>query len=214
MKDGLVEVEPCVPLKNASKFFRDNKISVPHGVCPLVNIGGHGQTGGYGHFTRTFGLLIDYVEAFDIVLADGTFKKVNRPTAQNPTDLELFRGVMGGNAGSFGIVTKFYLKPIRDQDHPHAYSISKIRFFNETTFKAVMKEYQRWTQLIAANNDESIRGLDILFSLTQFEAECIGFKRTVMSLVGFYSDPDGNQPYNNQFEELFKTFTEGQSWTE
>ena len=85
--EGLVEIEPCVPLKVASKFLRDHKLSVPHGVCPLVNIGGHGQTGGYGHFTRAFGLLIDYIQAFDIVLADGTYKKVNRPTANNAEDL-------------------------------------------------------------------------------------------------------------------------------
>lgn len=82
-----MEVGPCIPLKEISKFLRDRGLSVPHGVCPLVNIGGHGQTGGYGHFTRTFGLLIDYIQAFDIVLADGTDKKVNRPTENNASDL-------------------------------------------------------------------------------------------------------------------------------
>ena len=94
------------------------KLSLPHGVCPFVNVGGHGQTGGYGHFTRTFGLLIDYIQSFEIVLADGTHKKVTRPTVVNNQEdqdnLELFRGVMGGNAGSFGIVTKYFIKAIKD----------------------------------------------------------------------------------------------------
>lgn len=45
--------------------------SVPHGECPYVCIGGHAQTGGYGHFARSFGLNGDYVEAFEIVLANG-----------------------------------------------------------------------------------------------------------------------------------------------
>lgn len=56
------------------------KLSFPHGVCPTVNVGGHGQTGGYGHFTRSFGVLVDYIQAFEIVLANGTHKRVNRPT--------------------------------------------------------------------------------------------------------------------------------------
>jgi FAD/FMN-containing dehydrogenase len=43
-----------------------------------VNIGGHAQTGGYGHIQHSFGLGIDYVQAFDIILADGTSKQVVR----------------------------------------------------------------------------------------------------------------------------------------
>ena len=38
---------------------------------------------------------------------------------------------MGGNAGSFGIVTKYYIKPIKDSDHPKSYSISKVRIYNK-----------------------------------------------------------------------------------
>lgn len=72
-----------------------------------------------------------------------------------------------------------------------------------------MKEYQRWTQLIENNNDDSIKGLDLLFSLIQFEVECIGLKTTVMSLVGFYSDPDGKTPYKGQLKKIFDIFRKG-----
>ena len=68
------------------------------------------------------------------MLADGTHKKVSRPTVvknqEDQDNLELFRGVMGGNAGSFGIVTKYFIKAIKDTDHPESYVISKLRFFD------------------------------------------------------------------------------------
>lgn len=70
-----------------------------------------------------------------------------------------------------------------------------------------MKEYQRWTQLIENNNDGSLKGLDLLFSMTQFELECIGLKTNMMLLVGFYGNPDGKTPYKGQFKKIFDIFT-------
>jgi FAD/FMN-containing dehydrogenase len=44
-----------------------------------VNVGGHAQTGGFGHIIHSFGLCLDYVQAFDIVLADGKLMNIVRP---------------------------------------------------------------------------------------------------------------------------------------
>ena len=58
---GIIEIGPCNALKDVAKVLRGWGYSVPHGCCPLVNIGGHGQAGGYGAFARSFGILIDYI---------------------------------------------------------------------------------------------------------------------------------------------------------
>lgn len=72
---------PCNTLRKFSRQFRDWGITIPHGECPTVNLGGHGQTGGFGHLIHSYGLCIDYVHAFDIVLANGDFKRITRPKA-------------------------------------------------------------------------------------------------------------------------------------
>lgn len=138
---GLIEVGPCVPLKVLSANLQKFKVSIPHGECPLVNVGGHAQTGGFGHIIHSFGLCLDYVQKFDIVLADGTWRTVERPdpafVPQNDEDqlrIELFRGVLGGNAGSFGIVTKYYFNSIKDSDHLNSYGFSKIRLYSNELF--------------------------------------------------------------------------------
>ena len=44
---------------------------IPHGQCINVHMGGHVQTGGYGMISQAMGLMSDYVQAFEIVLANG-----------------------------------------------------------------------------------------------------------------------------------------------
>jgi FAD/FMN-containing dehydrogenase len=79
VSDNVVEVGPRVPLTDLAAEFNRLGITIPHGECPLVNIGGHAQTGGYGHFDRSFGLALDHVMAITMVLADGSIKTVGRP---------------------------------------------------------------------------------------------------------------------------------------
>jgi FAD/FMN-containing dehydrogenase len=86
-----VEIGPAVALKDAAAFLRDNKLLLPHGECPLVNFGGHAQTGGYGHYLHSFGITSDYVTAFDIILSNGEHKTIRRPdlNANNLTQQKL-----------------------------------------------------------------------------------------------------------------------------
>ncbi len=46
--------------------------------------------------------------------------------------------MLGGNAGSFGIVIKYYLSFIKDSEYPNSYGFQKIRYYSEELFRLVM----------------------------------------------------------------------------
>jgi FAD/FMN-containing dehydrogenase len=64
---------------------RDNstKRALAHGTCPAVGIGGHYTHGGYGHFSRAWGLALDQIVAMDVVLANGTIVHASREKHQD-----------------------------------------------------------------------------------------------------------------------------------
>ena len=213
--EGLIEAEPCVSLKVFSKFLEKHRLTIPHGECPYVNIGGHAQTGGFGNLLHSFGLCLDYVEAFDIVLADGKCLHVARPAAtfvpqseEEQLRVELFRGVLGGNAGSFGIVTKYYFSAIRDEDHPRSYGFCKIRNFDRDLLFQLMKLMQKYSRMIAQDR-QSLRGIDLEMTVGQLTLNSAGLKRPMILLEGIYSDIDGNVPYNGEFEYILEVFMKG-----
>ncbi|CBN53929.1 MULTISPECIES: FAD-binding protein [Kamptonema] len=154
---NIVEVGPAVKLTTLADRFKQEKITIPHGECPMVAIGGHAQTGGYGHLVRNFGLALDYVEAFDIVLADGNLRTVTHPvngsspsSDEEKLDREIFWGVLGGNAGSFGIVTSYTFKYIKASDRPNSYGYTALGMYRKSRFQKMMKLVQAWSKDIEA----------------------------------------------------------------
>ncbi|CAE6460244.1 unnamed protein product [Rhizoctonia solani] len=81
----------------------------PHGVNVVggrvtgVGVGGFTLGGGYSWLSNQYGLTIDTVTAFEVVLPNGTVT-----TATETTNPDLFFGLKGG-FNNFGIVTKFTL---------------------------------------------------------------------------------------------------------
>lgn len=148
-QDNHVTIGAGTPLTRISEFITAAKLTVPHGECPLVAVGGHTQTGGYGHTLRSFGLLVDYVLSFEIVLADSaeavTIVRPDLPGGEHEHNNDIFYGVLGGGPGSFGVITQYTFEATRDSDHPHSTGFSCIYGFTKERFANIMDMTKQWT---------------------------------------------------------------------
>jgi len=78
---------------------------VQGGGCTTVGVAGLIQSGGYGSFSKAYGMAAAGLLEAEIVTADGAVRIANACT--NP---DLFWGLKGGGGGSLGVVTKLTLR--------------------------------------------------------------------------------------------------------
>ncbi|MFE9251678.1 FAD-dependent oxidoreductase [Streptomyces sp. NPDC007088] len=87
-------------------------VTVPGGVCPEVGVGGHVSGGGYGPLSRRHGLVVDHLQAIEIVVADRGGRARTVVATRDPGDpnRDLWWAHTGGGGGGFGIVTRFWFR--------------------------------------------------------------------------------------------------------
>lgn len=78
---------------------------VQGGGCTTVGVAGLIQSGGFGTFSKNYGLAAAGLLEAEVVLADGSVQIAN--AASHP---DLFWSLKGGGGGSFGVVTKLTLR--------------------------------------------------------------------------------------------------------
>lgn len=79
------------------------------GSSPVVTVTGAALGGGLSWFGRAFGWIADSIRAAEVVLADGTMRRVDVTDRADPTDAELLWGLRGGG-GEVAIVTSLELE--------------------------------------------------------------------------------------------------------
>ncbi len=77
---------------------------VQGGGCCTVGVAGLIQSGGFGSFSKNFGMAAASLLEAEVVTADGKVRVANACS-----DPELFWGLKGGGGGSLGVVTKVTL---------------------------------------------------------------------------------------------------------
>lgn len=78
---------------------------VQGGGCGTVGVAGLIQSGGFGSFSKSYGLAAAGLLEAEVVTADGSVRIANSCT--NP---DLFWAIKGGGGGSFGVVTRLTLR--------------------------------------------------------------------------------------------------------
>lgn len=115
-------VEPGCLLEEIQDIFFAKKRLLPAGSCGTVGIAGLTLGGGYGFFSRKFGLTCDSLVRANLVLADGKiYNTDNHP--------ELLWACKGGGNGNFGVVTSFQF---RHYEMPPAFSAYTLKYSHLT----------------------------------------------------------------------------------
>ena len=176
-------------LTDIAETFRSKRVTIPHGECPQVGIGGHVQTGGYGHIIRSYGLALDHVSKFEIVLNDGTTETVERPETRDETSL--YWAVLGGGPGSFGIITKITFECIQDKEHENSWGSADYFFYSKDLFRKAMKEIQQWTEQISEEGTPNIPP-DVDMSVSLYAPQILNQTLLILEMVnGNKNNDDG-----------------------
>lgn len=94
------------------KLHRGWGVTLPGGTCPVVCAGGHIAGGGYGALSRLHGLTIDHLYAVEVVFVDKNRRARKIVATSDPKDpnRDLWWAHTGGGGGSFGVVTRYWLR--------------------------------------------------------------------------------------------------------
>jgi FAD/FMN-containing dehydrogenase len=120
LEDDKVVVAPgCLLQEIQDAFFAKGRL-LPAGSCGSVGIAGLTLGGGYGFFSREYGLTCDSL--LDVVVIDG---KGDRHSSEREPDL--LWACRGGGNGNFGVVTSF---TFRHYEMPVSFSSYVLKFRN------------------------------------------------------------------------------------
>lgn len=150
---------------------------VQGGGCMSVGVAGLVQSGGFGSFSKRYGLASGSLLEAEVVTADGQVRIAN--TCSHP---ELFWGLKGGGGGSLGVVTRVTLRVHELPEHFGAVNLT-IKATSPESFRrligmtldfyrrALMNPY--WGEQIRFRPDNVVKVSMVFQGLTRGEAQAV-----------------------------------------
>ena len=133
---------------------------VQGGGCTTVGVAGLIQSGGFGSFSKHYGLAAGSLLEAEIVTADGKICVANAST--NP---DLFWALKGGGGGSFGVVSRV---TVRLHELPQFFGVTNftIKTASDDAYRGLIREFvsfyrehlfnDHWGEQVGLNPDNSL----------------------------------------------------------
>ena len=133
---------------------------VQGGGCTTVGVAGLIQGGGFGSYSKRFGMAAASLLQAEVVTADGTIRIANVRT--NP---DLFWALKGGGGGSFGVVSKVTLQ-LHDLPDFFGAASFKIKAVSDDAYRRLVREFlnfygehlfnDHWGEQVHVNSDNTL----------------------------------------------------------
>jgi hypothetical protein len=148
---------------------------VQGGGCATVGVAGLIQSGGFGSFSKRYGLAAAGLLEAEVVTADGRVRIANRCT--NP---DLFWGLKGGGGGGLGVVTRLTL---RTRDLPSFFGavVATVKATSDAAYRRLIERTMafyaerlfnpHWGEQIVLRRDNSVAIRMVFQGLTRQQAE-------------------------------------------
>lgn len=108
---------------------------VQGGGCTTVGVAGLIQSGGFGSFSKHYGLAAAGLLEAEVVTADGKVRIANACT--NP---DLFWALKGGGGGSFGVVSKVTLR-VRDLPEFWGGALFTVKASSDDSYRRLIRQF-------------------------------------------------------------------------
>lgn len=163
---------------------------VQGGGCMTVGVAGLIQSGGFGSFSKRYGLASGSLLQAEVVTADGQVRIANACT--NP---ELFWSLKGGGGGSFGVVTRLTLRVHELPENFGAVNLT-IKANSPTAFRSLIGKVlafygeslmnPHWGEQIRFRTDNTVAVSMVFQGLTRRQARVVW--QPFLDAVGAASD--------------------------
>ena len=106
-KTKIASIGPGNIFKKLTTDLANEGVMIAHGTCATVGISGFVMGGGWGPWTRKYGMCCERLVGADMVLGDGSTTQVDAKGDEIP---DLLWALRGGGGMSYGLVTEFRIQ--------------------------------------------------------------------------------------------------------
>lgn len=194
-----VMLQPACLLQEIYAEFLPKKRIIPAGSCGTVGIAGLALGGGYGFFSRKYGLTCDNLTRIKMV--DGNGNLID--SKDNP---ELLWACRGGGNGNFGVVTEMYFKTYQAPDSFSSYRL-KYKNLNQERFMQLIQVWFGYTQNLQQEVFSAfvLNGKTLTILITNFLNHNSTFENSFNELKNLSDEykPTYNQPLANALKRYY-----------
>lgn len=169
-----VEPRPAVTVEAGARWLPTyNAVTtgagryVQGGGCATVGVAGLIQSGGFGSFSKQFGMAAASLLEAEVVTADGKVRIANACT-----NADLFWGLKGGGGGSLGVVTKVTLAT-HELPEFFGWAEGRIQARSDDAYRKLIGEFLRFYEKALCNphwGEQATFGTDNSLSISMVSA--------------------------------------------